>query len=523
MKKINFILFLVLFYVVGIDTYAEVLSISQIANVTPQPLISNPARGGLAYNGEFYLYLSPDRLNTIAYKSTDGMTWTKKNAFINYTNHGSSVGNVTRLIWDGKQFVATCRAGIITSIDGFNWTEKTPDLWKNDKFNGSDIIFTGRSYAITGYLTPKMGGITFISPTFLYSEDLENYTIAKTANLTRDAFGTERSFDDLLYANNKLFALGSQTIASSSDGKEWTGYVCRSSVISDPVEPSGNTIWDGEKYITATSAGIYYSKDTKVWTPACIIKSPASEKIYLRCIAYNGTDYIASGESYDNSLIYYYSKDGKKWDKKVHSGTKANITTLYPTNAGFLAGGSSLYNIVTRKTGTLSSWSQNTVKEAISKEIYDYNIAPYYQGAAKRVDVAQLIANAYEYVKQTEIVYSNAIHFTDTQDSAILKVAQLKLMNGLTTNCFGPNDTLTKEQISVILANLANQLNIRLATSKYTIISDLSKAGAWAKPSIEIMVNSGIMSLDQNKNFNPKSEVSIEQAIVLVMNIVNRA
>ena len=96
-------------------------------------------------------------------------------------------------------------------------------------------------------------------------------------------------------------------------------------------------------------------------------------------------------------------------------------------------------------------------------------------------------------------------------------------MNGLTATTFGPSDTITKEQLSVILTNLINQLNIKLTTSKSLTINDLSKVGAWAKPSVELMVNSGVMSLDKNKNFDPKAEVSLEQAIVLIMKLVNKA
>ena len=515
--------FLFLLCMLPVTMYADVLSISQVANVKQPARMDGEGRGGIAYNGEFYLYISPDKLNATTYKSTNGVTWTRLNAYIRHEHGGSSFGNVTKLIWDGKQFVATCSDGIITSVDGVDWIMRTPDLWKDDRFKGSDIVFTGKGYAITGYLGPKMGGLYMPSPMFLYSEDLENYTIAKTTSFTQNGFDVERPFDYLLYANNKIIALGVQTIASSLDGKQWTGYTSRSSITSDFVEPSGHTIWDGEKYITVTDVGIYYSKDAKVWTPAFRIESPSAENIYLKCIAYNGTDYIASGESYSNSLIYYHSKDGKKWSKKVVHGTKANITTIYPTESGFLAGGSGLYKITTRHTGKLSSWSQSAVDEAISKKIYSYNVAPYYQGAAERIEIAKLITNAYEYVKQVEITYPNTLNFKDTQNTVVLKVAHLKLMNGLTATTFGPSDTITKEQLSVILTNLINQLNIKLTTSKSLTINDLSKVGAWAKPSVELMVNSGVMSLDKNKNFDPKAEVSLEQAIVLIMKLVNKA
>ncbi|RKP58084.1 DUF4430 domain-containing protein [Cohnella endophytica] len=77
---------------------------------------------------------------------------------------------------------------------------------------------------------------------------------------------------------------------------------------------------------------------------------------------------------------------------------------------------------------------------------------------------------------------------------------------------FKPNDTITREQMAVIL----NKALGNPQTSDISAINDLDKVSSWAKADVKKIVSLALMT-GQNNRFDPKSAVSREMATVVSM------
>ena len=92
------------------------------------------------------------------------------------------------------------------------------------------------------------------------------------------------------------------------------------------------------------------------------------------------------------------------------------------------------------------------------------------------------------------------------------------IVNGKTPDYFHPNDYITREEAAVMLArtldyfdkfdgNFERSYNTNVKFADNNVISD------WAKSSVAIVSDMGIMNGEENNNFNPKGVYTVEQTL----------
>lgn len=158
----------------------------------------------------------------------------------------------------------------------------------------------------------------------------------------------------------------------------------------------------------------------------------------------------------------------------------------------------------------VSSWAESTVKQFMGA---DYNTSYNYKFKATREEFAEVLERA---LTNTGYQFSepSGNPFSDTTNKSVIKLAQAGLLAGTAPGKYSPKDTLTREQMAVILCRVYDKLGVKMPKTVSYNISDANKISPYAKESVERCYRANIIVGDGNV-YNPKAIVSREQAIVI--------
>ena len=168
---------------------------------------------------------------------------------------------------------------------------------------------------------------------------------------------------------------------------------------------------------------------------------------------------------------------------------------------------------------TVSNWAKDIVIEAI-----DANIVPKaslgvdYTKAITRAQFCAIATQLYETVTGKTLTASGS--FDDTNDTNVLKMASIGVINGYGNGKFGPDDKLTREQAAVILDRLATAIGKPMTAGKPKF-TDTS--ADWSKTGIANCYGSGVMLGTSDTTFSPKANYTIEQSIVTMHRLMEYA
>ncbi len=209
-------------------------------------------------------------------------------------------------------------------------------------------------------------------------------------------------------------------------------------------------------------------------------------------------------------------------------------------------------------SGMPSVWASESIQEAIGRGYVPQHLQDSYQNPITREEFSELFVTAvmeafnkkiYTYYddikagwKFDKLTIDNFLskmstteYFTDT-DNKYIKVANiLGMVNGVGSNKFNPDGSITREQVAVMIANYTQT---RSYDSRYggeytadLYLSDIGAASSWAKEAVRRVFGSGYMkgtkpyaedsnvSVKEKGYFDMKGLVTREQAIMIVMNL----
>lgn len=322
--------------------------------------VSNHKRGGLAYNGDFYLYFDPYGQ---LYKSADGLKWEMQEAYTiqNGEQYDGTGGYVRKMIFDGNRFIVLYDLGFAVSQDGLYW-ERHEIPFPNDaskEYDFQDLIFSGGIYYFLAQDRDKdVDGFYFPGPNhILISTDLLTFKPAQMKNIEKSIAG-ERPLDSLV-TNGTTFLATGNTSAKSKGGQVWTGENVN-------FLAGYNGIWDGKRFLFAYMDRIFSTQDGSKTTDVFSFKEAkwnektkqysAGLPLRLNVIGFNGTEYLAAGSHFDwmsenrktEETVLIYSKDGKTWEKIYFPGGGTDFDAIYPTSFGFLLTGNNVWAVSAR-------------------------------------------------------------------------------------------------------------------------------------------------------------------------------
>ena len=169
---------------------------------------------------------------------------------------------------------------------------------------------------------------------------------------------------------------------------------------------------------------------------------------------------------------------------------------------------------------TVSNWSKDIVTEAI-----DANIVPKaslgtdYTKAITRAQFCAIATQLYETVTGKTLTASGS--FDDTNDTNVLKMASIGVINGYGNGKFGPDDKLTRAQAATILTRLSEALGKDM-TEGNPQFTDIA-ANHWARTFVNKCYKAGIMLGTSDTTFSPNASYTIEQSIVTMVRTMEYA
>ncbi|NBD23680.1 DUF4430 domain-containing protein [Paenibacillus sp. T1] len=213
-----------------------------------------------------------------------------------------------------------------------------------------------------------------------------------------------------------------------------------------------------------------------------------------------------------DKFAYAFAKDGDLIIKTNHFTSFVTYSLANPApgdaNGTFDLG--KLYSDADR----IASWAYGAVGKATQKG--------FIQGSGGKLNPKASITRA-EFAKLMVSVLELSANGAKTGDFKdvpwdawyypyVNAASQSGFVTGYADHLFRPNDTITREQMAVILAKALGIETIASSDAP----NDMDQAAAWAKPYVQAVVSKGIM-VGQDKLFLPKAPVTREMAAVVAM------
>lgn len=106
-----------------------------------------------------------------------------------------------------------------------------------------------------------------------------------------------------------------------------------------------------------------------------------------------------------------------------------------------------------------------------------------------------------------------------TEENKYISIAKkYELINGIGDRSFNPLTEITRQEAAVILYNYINKFSSQhlvLYDGVPPAIEDHVEIAEWAEEAVDYMSAIGLLPLDQNGNFDPLQELTVENAILL--------
>lgn len=165
-----------------------------------------------------------------------------------------------------------------------------------------------------------------------------------------------------------------------------------------------------------------------------------------------------------------------------------------------------------------ADWAKADAERAKTLGILPAALQNAYDQPITRAQFCVLADGLYTKVKGGMASADPAVTFADTTDPAVLRMASVKVVNGVGNGAFDPDGQLTREQAATMLARLSAVLDKPLTASEPTFADNADVAG-WAMPFVGQMQASGIMGGTGNNQFSPKQSYTREQSVVTIMRL----
>ena len=162
----------------------------------------------------------------------------------------------------------------------------------------------------------------------------------------------------------------------------------------------------------------------------------------------------------------------------------------------------------------ISNWAIESVERA-----YEIGLEPTrlwsFTANINRSDFAEMAVVLYE-LHRGEI--TGRVSFTDNWSEDVEKAAYIGVVTGVAEGIFSPWTHITREQAAVMLARLADALDINLPPASPTF-ADSSSISGWAADSVGRVNAAGIMLGVSESQFNPQGNFTGEQTIITLLRL----
>ena len=165
-----------------------------------------------------------------------------------------------------------------------------------------------------------------------------------------------------------------------------------------------------------------------------------------------------------------------------------------------------------------SSWAKSAITAMAEKDLIPPKLMSQsnFKEDITREEFAELIVTLYEY-KNGQLSNYKKGTFNDTSNPYIEKASALGIVAGFPGGIFKPDQKLTRQEMAVMFSTMLNSDKVgdEKVLSKY---SDFQEISSWAKHGAYQSTLHNIMTGDSTGKFNPKANLSRQEAISVLNN-----
>lgn len=161
-----------------------------------------------------------------------------------------------------------------------------------------------------------------------------------------------------------------------------------------------------------------------------------------------------------------------------------------------------------------SEWAKVEVRNAIELELVPKDLMSKYKDNITREEFASMAVKLYSAISGKEAPVVSQSLFSDTSNKDILAANKLGIITGVGGERFAPNDSITREQLSVMIYRTL-QITGAEAKSYPVKYADSTEISDWAKEAIAFMSHRGVIAGVGENKVAPKALVTREQAIIM--------
>jgi len=215
----------------------------------------------------------------------------------------------------------------------------------------------------------------------------------------------------------------------------------------------------------------------------------------------------------ETPAIYYYDENKQEWVclGGVVSGNTISVEVEHLTKFAVIVQEKAPEATLTDISG---HWAEKNVKELVALGA----VSGYTDGTFKpdnkitRSEFTVILVKAFELEPKSGKVFADtAGHWA--KDS-IAAAASYGIVKGYDENTFGPDDTITREQMAVMIMKAAklDPVSVELSFADSQSISD------WARESLAAAVHHGIISGYPDNTVRPQSNATRAEAVTVIVN-----
>lgn len=179
---------------------------------------------------------------------------------------------------------------------------------------------------------------------------------------------------------------------------------------------------------------------------------------------------------------------------------------------------------------TVSDWAKDEVAMADQLGLIPVlTDRPAYQSSITREQFAELVVNLVEKVLDKQIDAASSDTFTDSSNIAVLKAYEAGIITGVGEGKFAPKNTTNREQIATMIYRatqyLAEQTGENLTPNEGSIevFTDKASISSWAAEGVGKLAANDIMKGTSATTASPKNACTVEQSILLIYRVYQKA
>lgn len=166
------------------------------------------------------------------------------------------------------------------------------------------------------------------------------------------------------------------------------------------------------------------------------------------------------------------------------------------------------------RTDAPSQWAKDTIDQVFNKGLVDQRMASAYTQDITRETFAYLGVRLYEQLTG-KVATIGDVKFPDATDPYVLKAKNLGIVNGYPDGTFKPAQAITRDELAVLFVNALKASGVQVSLTQTQPFSDDAAIAAWAKESVYVARQVGIVNGVGANAYLPKGKATREQSLAM--------